>query len=234
MTNPIKNIVRWFCAGFMPLFFGGDQSSSTQQTTQNYDQRRVDTTTTTIADLSNRSQNNSNNTSYNDLSNRSTTNADFSNRSTTNADISNRSTNNSGNTTNADFSNRSSNYTSNLTTTNNSMTDLGSIAEALGLASSTVQTSGAVTVHAYDYADQIFAGALDFANKNANRELTAFDRAATIQNDALSSVATTSGSTIATLKSAYADAKGTTQSQQQIILAVLAVAGIFALSSMRH
>jgi hypothetical protein len=76
---------------------------------------------------------------------------------------------------------------------------------------------------AYDYADNIFSAAVDFANVNNGRTLSAFDRAAVIQNDAMT-----------TLKTAYADSKGTTDAQKQIIFGVLAVAAIFAYAAMRQ
>jgi hypothetical protein len=250
--NPIKNIIRWFCTGFMPLYFGGDTASTTQQTTQNYDQRQVNTTSTTIADLSNRSIRDSNNTTNADLSNRSIKDAWNTTNSTTNADLSNRSTNNTNtytSTMNSDYGSISAalNFAGKSSDNNlgalmggytlaDKLADknLNGLNNGYGLASKISDISAAGQVHAYDYADQLFSGALDFANQNSAREMTAFDRAARIQNDALATVSGAAASSISTLKSAYSDAKGTTQSQQQIIFAVLAVAGIFALSSMRH
>jgi hypothetical protein len=43
-----------------------------------------------------------------------------------------------------------------------------------------------------------------------------------------------SGNAMSQLQSAYADAKGTSGAQEKIILAVLAVAGVFALSALRR
>lgn len=75
--------------------------------------------------------------------------------------------------------------------------------------------------HAYDYADNIFSSAVDFANNNDNRALGAFDRAATIVNDNASLI-----------QAAYADAKGTTDAQKQIVLAVIGMAAVVVVSVM--
>lgn len=152
--------------------------------------------------------------------------------------------------------------------------DGGAIAGALGVATQAgqnitaiagqaIKVSGDNTAHAYDYADNIFHSAVDFANQNDSRALNAYDRAAAItsdalvetkqayqgaaaiQSDALTSTKTAyAGALAATnnaysnatgqLQAAYADAKGTTGAQQKIIMAVLAVAGVFALASMHR
>ena len=85
-------------------------------------------------------------------------------------------------------------------------------------------------VHAYDYADNVFHSVIDYANQNDNRALSAFDRAATIESTALDQMAKNSQSVISQLQGAYADAKGTSASQQKIIMGVLALVGVLVLS----
>jgi hypothetical protein len=107
---------------------------------------------------------------------------------------------------------------------NTTTLDCGAIAGALGLAqqvasgsnslaSQVVDGANAGAVHAYDFAGGLFNTALDFADQSNSRSLNAYDRAGALEVQAVS-----------TLQSAYADAKGTTDSQKQIILGVLAVA----------
>jgi hypothetical protein len=132
----------------------------------------------------------------------------------------------------------------------------GAVSGMAGLAGQVVKSQAS----AYDYADNIFSGALDHVNKNDGRMLDAFERAATMQKDALTQVrgladntahiqgdafssslgfvkdaytAASKAQTNATdqIQNAYADSKGTTQSQQKIMLAVLAVAGVAVASS---
>jgi hypothetical protein len=149
-------------------------------------------------------------------------------------------------TDNYDLSNRSKNTTN----TTNISTDGGAVAGALGVASSalagmlgtaagTLNFAGAVVsgdqanqVHAYDYADSLFHSALDAVNQNDARALNAYDRAATIQKDAMAQSGAANQAAFGQLQNAYADAKGTSQSQQQIIMAVIAVAGIALLVAM--
>lgn len=228
----------------------GGSKQQTSSNTQNYDMRQVNTYDTSNYDLSNRSTQNY--TSSNTTN--TTTNADFSNRSTTNlwSDSSNRSVNTSTNTTNADFSNRSvantSNWTDNsdrsTTTVYNSTTDGGAVAGALGVASSAVQSvhdglssvlgfaskvadgQNASTAHAYDYADNIFHGALDAVQSNDTRAMDAYSRAATIENDALAMTRDGFSTAVGLVQNAYADAKGTTQAQQKIMMGVLVVAAV--------
>jgi hypothetical protein len=225
------------------------------RSTQNYTSSNT-TNTTTNADFSDRSttmswsdsSNRSTNTTNADFSNRSVT--DNSDRSTTSvwSDSSNRSTT----TTNADFSNRSvantSNWTDNsdrsTTTVYNSTTDGGAVAGALGVASSAVQSvhdslsnvlgfaskvadgQNASTAHAYDYADNIFHGALDAVQSNDTRAMDAYSRAATIENDALAMTRDGFSTAVGLVQNAYADAKGTTQAQQKIMMGVLLVAAV--------
>lgn len=108
-----------------------------------------------------------------------------------------------------------------VNTTNNTL-DGGAVQGIIDVAKASIGASTGAQVHAYDYADNIFSGAIDFANQNDKRAFNAFDRAATIQGDAL-----------VTLKSAYADAKGTSDSQKGIMYAALGVAAIFGLSAMQ-
>lgn len=109
-----------------------------------------------------------------------------------------------------------------VTTTNNITTDGGSVSSAVMLASKALDINAMQGVHAYDFADNIFSSSLDFINRNDQRALQAFDRAAMIQGD-----------TINQLQGAYADAKGTTDSQKMIIYGVLAVAGVAVLVAVK-
>ena len=104
---------------------------------------------------------------------------------------------------------------------------------ALQLGQSALGNSTTQSLHAYDYADSVFHGALDAVQDAGSRELSVFDRAATIQNDALLTVKSASANATELVKAAYADAKGTTDSQKQIMLGVLAVAAVVALSAMK-
>jgi hypothetical protein len=139
-----------------------------------------------------------------------------------------------------DLSNRSTNYDASTTITNTNITDGGAISgiagvamdagknaldqvkQAFGLASTVVTGANAAQVHAYDYADSLFSGALEAVTDSQSRAYNAWDRASMMQEGAAKQ-----------LQSAYADAKGTTQSQQQIMLAVVAVAGVAVLASAR-
>lgn len=209
---------------------------------------RVDSHNVTNNDLSNRSVT----TNNIDNSNRSVTNNDLSNRSVTNIDNSNRSVNttttlwdsSSHDVTNIDNSNRSVNTTN---TTNNYL-DAGAVSgglkvagdsvsamlqtvmQSLGLASSVTAQQAAQTAHAYDYADNVFHASLDAVNQNDARMLDAFTRAAAMENDALTMAQTSAKTALDQVQNAYADAKGTTQAQQKIMLAVLAVAAVAVLA----
>lgn len=76
--------------------------------------------------------------------------------------------------------------------------------------------------NAYDYSDGLFSASLDFAQDAGSRALQAYDRAAVVSDEA-----------VKTVKAAYADAKGTTDSQQQIMLGVLAVAGVAVFAAIK-
>lgn len=126
---------------------------------------------------------------------------------------------------------------------------------AIGLSAQTTQTG-------LEYADSIFSGATKYSNGVNDHMADAYSQAATLQNDALtgaraayqnatnavsSAWGSASDMTMAALKlvsgsaaaaqtataDAYADAKGTTNSQKQIIIGVLVVAGIMALAMMQ-
>lgn len=96
------------------------------------------------------------------------------------------------------------------------------IAGMLSLGSQTISAATASQVHAYDYADGLFSGALEAVQDAGTREMKAWERAAAVQDIALN-----------TVKGAYADAKGTTDSQKQIMLGVLVVAGVMALAAFK-
>jgi len=201
---------------------GGSKKQTTQSTAQNYDNRVMNTDSNNSYDLSNRSTNLS---SY-DLSNRSSNYSSY--------DLSNRSVNN---TTDA-----------RVTTTNTTTTDHGAVAgalsfagsaltgtasavkDALGFAQSVASGQQAATIHAYDFADGLFDSSLEAVNKNSSRAYDAFDRAAMIQTDALAMTGAAAKDALVQVQNAYADAKGTTQAQQQIMLGVLAVAAVAVLA----
>lgn len=135
-----------------------------------------------------------------------------------------------------DLSNRSTNYDASTTiiTDGGAISGMAGVAmdagknaldqvkQALGLAGSVVAGANASQVHAYDYADSLFSGALEAVTDSQSRAYNAWDRASMMQEGAAKQ-----------LQTAYADAKGTTQSQQQIMLAVVAVAGVAVLASAR-
>jgi hypothetical protein len=210
-----------------------DHSTNFSSTSNLWDaSTKIDNHSVVNNDLSNRSVNNSvtTTTTNNDLSNRSVSNVwtDSSNRSVTNYD--------DHSVTNVLDAGA---VAGGLAVANNAVAAVAGAAAggvkvaadslagmlqtalaAVGLASSVSTAEAANTAHAYDYADQIFSGALDAVNRNDARALDAFDRAAKMEEGALVEV-----------QNAYADAKGTTQAQQKIMLAVLAVAGAAVLAS---
>lgn len=198
---------------------GGSSSSKTSQASTTQDNRQVITNTSSSYDLSNRSTN-----AY-DLSNRSQTNSN----NTSFNDLSDRSTSNLYDTSSKVFD---SNNTTTTNTYNNSL-DGGAIAGGLavasdalskmfGLAEATTGAATAATKSGYSYADGLFNSALDFAGANDARLASAYDRASAVQSGAINQ-----------LQGAYADAKGTSAAQEKIILAVLVVAGIFAMSAFK-
>lgn len=137
----------------------------------------------------------------------------------------------SNNTSFSDYTN--SGNTTNTSTTITNLLDGGAIgggidaaksaiAGILSMGSNALDQSVRQTTHAYDYADGIFSASLDAVQSAGNRELKAWERAATVQDVALN-----------TVKSAYADAKGTSDAQKHIVLGVIAVAGVLALSAMK-
>ncbi|MGK5073244.1 hypothetical protein [Janthinobacterium sp. ZB1P44] len=152
---------------------------------------------------------------------------DLSNRSTNAYDLSDKSQSNSNNNL---YDASSTNTTTN---TYNSTLDGGAIAGGLavasdalskmfGLAEATTGAATAATKSGYSYADGLFNSALDFAGANDARLASAYDRASAVQSGAINQ-----------LQGAYADAKGTSAAQEKIILAVLVVAGIFAMSAFK-
>lgn len=215
-----------------------NRSTTTTTTNNAYDQS--DRSTSNLWDNSNTNSNNS----Y-DLSDRSTS----VNNSKTNSD----NVTNTVNTTNNDLSDRSTSNlydssvrnSNNTTTTNNTTTDFGSVAGALALAGNTLsaivsvtdaaqaqssalartalETSATATASGYHYAEGLFNDSLDFAREADTKIVAAYDAAQKASGNAMSQ-----------LQSAYADAKGTSGAQEKIILAVLAVAGVFALSALRR
>lgn len=219
-----------------------NSSVNNSNNTSSYD--LSDRSTSNLWDNSNSGNTSNSNNSY-DLSDRSTsvnnskTNSDnvTNTVTTSNYDLSDRSTSNL-----YDTSVRDSN---NTTTTNNTTTDFGSVAGALALAGNTLsaivnvtdaaqaqssalartalETSATATASGYHYAEGLFNDSLDFAREADTKIVAAYDAAQKASGNAMSQ-----------LQSAYADAKGTSGAQEKIILAVLAVAGVFALSALRR
>jgi hypothetical protein len=197
---------------------GGSSKSSTSQSSQATDNRQVITNTTSSYDLSNRSTN-----AY-DLSDRSQTNSNNTsnlydaskNNSDNSYDLSDRSTSNL-----YDSSSKVTNTTTSYTTL-----DGGAVAGGLAAARDALDKMFGLSVDttdgAYTYADGLFSTALEFANKNDNRMVDAFEHASAVQDSA-----------IGQLQDAYADAQGTSKAQEKIVLAVLAVAGVGLLVAMK-
>lgn len=184
--------------------WGGDDDNSNTTTTQNYDQRQVNTTDVSSYDLSDHST--------------TTTNADFSNRSTNNTSVINTTTDGGA-------------VAGALAMADGALKSVtAGVSSALGFARSVADGQNATTVHAYDFADNVFHGALDAVQANDTRALDAFSRAATIQNDALAMSKNGFSSAMSMVQNAYADAKGTTQAQQKIMMGVLVVAAVAVLA----
>lgn len=99
---------------------------------------------------------------------------------------------------------------------------LAQFSQAIGLAGSVVAGANASQVNAYDYADGLFHGSLEAINDASTRAYNAWDRASMMQANATGAV-----------QNAYADAKGTTQANQKLMLAVVAVAGVAVLAAAR-
>lgn len=104
---------------------------------------------------------------------------------------------------------------------------------ATNIAGQTIDAATKSQVHAYDYADNIFSGAVDFANKNDSRALDAFDRAAKITSDALDAVKNNDRASLGQVQLAYADAKGTSDSQSKIMIGVLVLAAVIGVAALR-
>lgn len=106
--------------------------------------------------------------------------------------------------------------------------DGGAVQGMIDTAKAAIAGAGQQTLSAYDHADHMLGGVVDAVNQSGNRDLAAFDRAATLIDHTITGANQANATALQTLQGAYADAKGTTDSQKQIILAVLAVAGLMA------
>lgn len=223
----IQHQLRKLKCGGRVYNFGGDKKQSTANTSQNYDNRSVLTDSQNTYDLSNRSVNNTT-TAWSDASvNDSNNSYDLSNRSVSTVDSRDMSVF----TSTTDNTNRSTNYTTTNTLDGGAIAGaVDSVKSALGFATSVATGQQAATIHAYDYADTIFDASLDFVNRNDGRAYDAFDRAAVLQRDALVMTGAAAKEALGQVQNAYADAKGTTQSQQKIMLGVLAVAAVAVLA----
>ena len=185
-----------YIAGCRVLPMGGDKKQSTSTATSVADYSQVNTTTSTAYDLSSQTSNSNNTT------------ANF-----TTVDSSTKITNTLDGGAISSIAGVAMDAGKNA---------LEQVKQAFGLASTVVAGAGAAEVHAYDYADNLFHGALDAVTDSQTRAYNAWDRASMMQASATGE-----------LRAAYADAKGTTQSQQKIMLAVVAVAGVAVLAAAR-
>ncbi|MGZ3319678.1 MAG: hypothetical protein ACXU9C_01715 [Xanthobacteraceae bacterium] len=103
-----------------------------------------------------------------------------------------------------------------LALANNTLSAVGDqFAGVLGFASQVVSGQNASQAQGYDFADHLFSHALDTVGASEAAAADAFQRAAQVQT-----------ATIGQLQNAYADAKGTTQAQQKMIFAALALAAL--------
>lgn len=179
------------------------------------DKKQSTTTATSVADYS---QVNTTTVDYNDLSNRTFTD----------------SFNTNSNNTTANFTTIDSGVKINNTLDGGAISGIAGVAmsagqnaldqvkQAFGLAGAVVAGANASQVNAYDYADGLFHGSLEAINDASTRAYNAWDRASMMQANATGAV-----------QNAYADAKGTTQANQKLMLAVVAVAGVAVLAAAR-
>jgi hypothetical protein len=123
--------------------------------------------------------------------------------------------------------------------------DGGAIAGAVTILGKALDGASAQTMAGFNYADHIFDSATAFANNAGAMAGDAFSRASRLSQDALTGarqsyleagnqVSSAYGTALAGTAAAYADAKGTTAAQKQIILGVLAVAALFALVALKN
>lgn len=110
--------------------------------------------------------------------------------------------------------------------------DGGAIQGMVSTALAAINGANTGATSAYDHADHMFSGVIDLANASGGRELTAYDRAATLVHDAMTGAGAAYQGAQQNLQAAYADAKGTSDSQKQIMLGVLALAGVMAFALM--
>ena len=125
------------------------------------------------------------------------------------------------------------------------LTDGGAIAGMVSIVGGALDGASRQTLAAYNYGDSIFNAATESVNAASARVASAYDRAAMVSTDALLTVRDaykeSTRQTVDAMKTAqvmtadaYADAKGTTNSQKQIIFGVLAVAGLMALAAFQR
>lgn len=123
--------------------------------------------------------------------------------------------------------------------------DGGAIAGMVSIVGGALDGASKQTLAGYNFADSIFNAATEATNAASARVANAYDRAAMVTSDALLTVRDaykdSTKTTVDALKAAqvmtadaYADAKGTTNSQKQIIFGVLAVAGLLALAAFQR
>lgn len=107
--------------------------------------------------------------------------------------------------------------------------DGGAIQGIVDTARLAITGANTATAQGYDYADHIFDGATAALNQAGLREANAYDAAGRIALDGLHAAQSGYQTALNGLGAAYADAKGTTAAQSNIILAVLAVCGLLVL-----
>lgn len=185
------------------LPFGGDKQQNTTATTTTVDARQVNTT-----DINDLSAHDSNNTSF--WADSSTSNSNNTSANFTTIDSGTKITNTTTNTLDGGAISGMASVA--LAAGSNA---LDQIKSAMGLATSVVTGSNDATAHAYEYADGLFHASLEAVQASDTRAYDAWDRASKMETGALS-----------TLQNAYADAKGTTQANQQMVFALAGVAGL--------
>jgi hypothetical protein len=212
-----------YIAGCRVLPMGGDKKQSTSTATSVADYSQVNTTTTNINDLSSRTSN-SNNTTASFWTDNGQTNSNNTSANFTTVDSSTKITNTLDGGAISGIAGVAMDAGKNA---------LEQVKQAFGLASTVVAGAGASEVHAYDYADNLFHGALDAVNDSQSRAYNAWDRASMMQENAAGAVASAYAGAAGAMQNAYADAKGTSQANQKLMLAVVAVAGVAVLAAAR-
>lgn len=112
--------------------------------------------------------------------------------------------------------------------------DGGAIQGMIDVAQQAIAGAGAGLSDSLDYAGSIFDAGTKTINAAGVREAEAWSGAAALVKDALTGAREAYQAQAQSLQGAYADAKGTSDSQKTIVLGVLAVAGVMAFSMMKR